>query len=55
MDKFVNLQFIHPQIFDVPLFSALSHKLMKNAGFSEKVIKDYEKIISSENQTKKIC
>lgn len=40
MDKFVNLPIIHPQIFDVPLFSALSYKFLKNAGFSEKEIKD---------------
>ena len=50
MDKFVNLPIIHPQMFDVPLFSALSYKFLKNAGFSEKEIKDCEKIVASENQ-----
>ena len=39
MDKFVNLPLIHPQMFDVPLFSALSYKFLKNVGFSEKEIK----------------
>jgi hypothetical protein len=42
MDKFVNLPIIHPQMFDLPLFSALSYKFLKNAGFSEKEIKDAE-------------
>ena len=42
MDKFVNLPIIHPQMFDVPLFSALSYKFLKNAGFSEKEIKNAE-------------
>jgi hypothetical protein len=43
MDKFVNLPIIHPQMFDLPLFSALSYKFLKNAGFSEKEIKDAKK------------
>ena len=43
LDKFINLPNVSPELFDVPLFSTLSEKLLINKGFSKKEINAIQK------------
>ena len=43
IDKFTSLPNVSPALFDVPLFSTLSEKLLINMGFSAKEIKAIQK------------
>jgi hypothetical protein len=38
MIKMTSFTFVHPDLYDVDLFSALSYKVLRNSGFSEKYI-----------------
>ena len=43
MYKMTNLPFINSSLYDIDLFGALGHQLLRNSGFSEKYIKSLEK------------